>query len=53
MYDSEEARWMQIEYNSIAVSFGPISEHVHNYHDLILKSHFKGEEYYFYFYFFK
>eukprot|EP00331_Platyophrya_macrostoma_P002190 CAMPEP_0176408024 /NCGR_PEP_ID=MMETSP0127-20121128/1722_1 /TAXON_ID=938130 /ORGANISM="Platyophrya macrostoma, Strain WH" /LENGTH=660 /DNA_ID=CAMNT_0017787265 /DNA_START=21 /DNA_END=2003 /DNA_ORIENTATION=- len=32
MYDSETNRWLQVEYNCVAISFGPIGDRVHNFH---------------------
>lgn len=36
MYHAEQSRWMQVEYNCAAISFGPIGDRVHRFHKKIL-----------------
>lgn len=40
MYHSELNRWLQVEYNCVAISFGPIGDRVHNFHKKLCKTFF-------------
>lgn len=43
MYHAEQNRWMQVEYNCIAVGLGPTSDRLHKFHQKLAGTYLKEE----------